>query len=148
MNGKRVMMLSLAIVMLAFGSQVLAQTEVESLRGVTPIKDSSPIPDTKPRKTDRNPVSRNFVQQPPLIPHPTKAYKINLEKNKCLDCHSLTNYEESEATRISQTHYKDRDGNDLADVSASRYFCSQCHVEQLDVTPLVENEFKPAKITQ
>ena len=43
---------------------------------------------------------------------------------------------------ISVTHYMDRDGNFLADVSPRRYFCNQCHVEQTDARPLVENQFK------
>ena len=29
----------------------------------------------------------------------------------------------------------------LADVSPRRYFCTQCHVEQTDAQPLVENTF-------
>ena len=30
-----------------------------------------------------------------------------------------------------------------ANVSARRYFCTQCHVPQADAQPLVENTFKP-----
>ena len=36
--------------------------------------------------------------------------------------------EESQAPMVSVTHYMDRDGNFLADISARRYFCEQCHV--------------------
>ena len=148
MNGKLVMMLTLAVVMLAFGSQAVSQETVESLRGMTPIEDLSVTPESMQWKTDRKPVSRSFVQQPPLIPHATKGYKINLTFNKCLTCHSWAKYEKSGATKISQTHFKDRDGNDLANVSASRYFCTQCHVEQRDIDPLVDNEFKSVEVLQ
>ena len=96
-------------------------------------------------KTDRTPVARNFPQQPPLIPHPTKAYQINLKQNKCLSCHAAEAVEKSGAPAVSETHYRDRDGNTLTDVSASRYFCTQCHVEQFVAEPLVGNDFRPAE---
>jgi len=148
MNGKLVMMLTLTVVMLAFANQAVSQEELESLRGTTAIEDLSATPESSRWKTDRKPVSREFVQQPPLIPHPTKGYQINLKFNKCLSCHSWAKYEKSGATKISQTHFTDRDGNDLANVSASRYFCTQCHVEQRDVEPLVDNEFKSVDVLQ
>ena len=148
MNGKLVMMLTLAVVMLAFGGHAISQETVESLRGMTAIEDISATPETKPRNTDRKPIPRDFVQQPPLIPHSTSGYQINLKFNKCLTCHSWANYEKSRATKISQTHFTDREGNDLANVSASRYFCTQCHVEQRDANPLVENEFKSVEVLQ
>jgi len=40
------------------------------------------------------------------------------------------------------THYMNRDGNFLAEISPRRYFCNQCHVVQLDSKPMVENEFQ------
>ena len=42
---------------------------------------------------------------------------------------------------ISVTHYMDREGNFLADVSPRRYFCEQCHVTQTVSKPLLENDF-------
>jgi cytochrome c-type protein NapB len=42
---------------------------------------------------------------------------------------------------ISVTHYADREGQVLADVSPRRYFCTQCHVTQTDAQPMVENTF-------
>jgi cytochrome c-type protein NapB len=36
----------------------------------------------------------------------------------------------------------DRDNNFLADISARRYFCLQCHVTQVDAKPLVNNTFE------
>jgi cytochrome c-type protein NapB len=148
MNGKLVMMLILTAILLASGSPVIAQDGVESLRGMTAIDEESPDPVSKRWEPDREPVTRNFIQQPPLIPHSTKGYAINLKFNKCLTCHSWANYEEARATKISQEHFKDREGNELANVSASRYFCTQCHVEQRDVTPLVENQFEGVDILQ
>ncbi len=42
---------------------------------------------------------------------------------------------------VGVTHYMDRDGNVLGDISPRRYFCEQCHVAQADAKPLVENTF-------
>lgn len=92
---------------------------------------------------DRDPIPRDYVQQPPMVPHSVEGYTVNLKVNKCLTCHSWANYKEKKATKISQTHFSDREGNDLANVSARRYFCSQCHTPQADAKPLVENQFQP-----
>ena len=42
---------------------------------------------------------------------------------------------------ISITHYMTRDAQMLADVSPRRYFCTECHVPQADVAPLIGNTF-------
>ena len=84
---------------------------------------------------------RNYPMQPPVIPHTTRSYEVNKNNNKCMSCHSRHRTEKSQAPMVSVTHYMDRDGNFLADVSPRRYFCNQCHVTQLDAEPLVENTF-------
>jgi cytochrome c-type protein NapB len=43
---------------------------------------------------------------------------------------------------ISVTHYMNRDGNFLAEVSPRRYFCNQCHVNQTAARPMIENTFE------
>jgi nitrate reductase (cytochrome), electron transfer subunit len=92
---------------------------------------------------DAQPMVRDYLQQPPLIPHQIEDYDITVKFNKCLSCHSWVNYKEKNATKISQTHFASRDGAVLANVSARRYFCTQCHVPQVDAAPLVENTFAP-----
>jgi cytochrome c-type protein NapB len=42
---------------------------------------------------------------------------------------------------ISVTHYMDRQGQMLADVSPRRYFCTACHVAQAERSPPIENTF-------
>lgn len=123
--------------------QYAVADNVASLRGYTALDEDSKVPVQKNWQRDRDPIVRDYVQQPPLIPHKTKGYKINLKFNKCLTCHSWANYKEAGATKISQTHFEDRDKNVLANVSARRYFCTQCHVPQVDAAPLVENTFLP-----
>jgi len=117
--------------------------ELESLRGNMNIDQESKAPELKKYAKDGEPIARDYVQQPPLIPHQIKDYKINLKSNKCLSCHSWKNYREAGATKISQTHFQDRDANVLANISARRYFCTQCHVPQVNAPPLVENNFEP-----
>jgi cytochrome c-type protein NapB len=84
---------------------------------------------------------RAYPMQPPTIPHKTDDYQVDLNVNKCLSCHSRRRSEASQAPMISVTHYQDRDGNFLADVSPRRYFCQQCHVTQQERAPLLANDF-------
>ena len=116
---------------------------VSSLRGENAINSESQKPDIKQLPEDRPPIQRNYFQQPPLIPHRIREYRITKNNNKCLSCHSWKNAAKMGATKISQTHFADRDGNAHSTVAARRYFCTQCHVPQVDAKPLVENEFKP-----
>ena len=122
--------------------------EVTSLRGSVSLEAESTEATIKRWESDQEPIQRDYVQQPPLIPHSIESYKINQESNKCLTCHSWSNYRQSGATKISQTHFEDRDENVLADISPRRYFCNQCHVPQRDVKPLVENTFEPVPAVQ
>ena len=92
---------------------------------------------------DQPPLPRDFVQQPPLIPHTIKGYTVTKNFNKCLDCHAWARAKETGATKISVTHFKTREGEELSSVSPRRYFCNQCHVPQSDAKPLVGNSFKP-----
>jgi len=122
--------------------------EVKSLRGKVLLDDPDKAPELKQWQPDRDPIPRDYVQQPPLIPHSIEGYVINVKSNKCLTCHSWANYKESGATKISQTHFEDRDENVLANVAARRYFCNQCHVPQVSAKPLVENTFEPVQAIQ
>ncbi len=94
---------------------------------------------------DSAPIQRDYVQQPPLIPHKTEGYEITKNFNRCMDCHSWSRYQETKATKVSLTHFKDRDGGELSNISPRRYFCTQCHVSQTDAPPLVANTFHRAE---
>ena len=85
---------------------------------------------------------RSYAMQPPTIPHKTDNYQVDRFANKCMTCHARTRVGETQATPISITHYQDRDGNFLADVSPRRYFCEQCHVVQMETKPTVGNSFR------
>lgn len=87
------------------------------------------------------PRKREYPMQPPTIPHKIGGYEINLNVNKCMSCHGRSRIEESGAKMVSVTHYQDRDHQTLASISATRFFCTQCHVVQTDAKPLVKNDF-------
>ena len=133
----------LAVIAVTSFSMQVSSSEVESLRGISDIDDNSKAPELKKYAKDGEPIARDYVQQPPLIPHKIKGYKINTKSNKCLSCHSWGKYREAGATKISQTHFEDRDEQVLANVSARRYFCTQCHVPQVNAKPLIGNKFEP-----
>ena len=143
---KILLVMTLVIGSMTHVSQVIAQDgNLESLRGHKMLNEDVEAPDIKQWQRDRDPIARDYVQQPPLIPHKTNGYKINLKFNKCLTCHSWANYRKAGATKISQTHFADRDTNVHANVAARRYFCNQCHVSQVDAQPLVKNTFESVK---
>lgn len=138
---KKSMLTGMALLIGIFIFVSVSQAEVRSLRGGMTLEEESKIPSPKRWQPDRDPIARDYVQQPPLIPHTIKGYKVNLKFNKCLTCHSWANYKEKGATKISQTHFADREFNVNANVAARRYFCLQCHVPQVDAPPLVDNTF-------
>ena len=121
---------------------------VRSLRGDVPLTEEPKAPEMKNDQKDHPVEVRSYVQQPPLIPHTIRDYRITAQHNKCMECHSWVRYREFGATKISMTHFKDSSGTDTATVSPLRYFCTQCHAPQTDAAPLVGNTFKPIKAIQ
>ncbi len=116
-----------------------------SLRGDADISAPSLGTQRMHLVNNKDNVPRSFEQQPPLIPHKVDKYVINLKKNDCLDCHSKEKAKKEETTAISESHYVTRDGEKLKTLAPRRYLCTQCHVPQFDVKPLVANTFKPSK---
>ena len=139
---KKITLIMALLLTAGMSMQALADS-VSSLRGGNDIENDSTAASAKKYNKDGEPIARDYVQQPPLIPHKITNYRINLKSNKCMSCHSWSNYREAGATKISQTHFESREKHVLANVSARRYFCTQCHVPQVDAKPLVENEFTP-----
>jgi len=129
--------------LLPFAALAQEPTKLVSERGDIPITASSPVDHFKVER-DRDPLPRDFIQQPPLIPHTVKGYNITQNFNKCMDCHAWSRAKETKATKVSLTHFKTREGTELSNISPRRYFCMQCHVPQFDAKPLVENTYKPA----
>jgi len=129
-----------AVLCLLAAASALAQHD--PLRGAAPFEESGKTPPlVNAENNDRKRV-RSYAMQPPTIPHKTDNYQVDRFANKCMTCHSRTRAAETQATPISITHYQDRDGNYLADVSPRRYFCEQCHVVQMQTEPVVKNRFR------
>lgn len=128
----------LMIFTLAAGA--LAQNVATTRDAALDIEPNPP----KISRVENNDIKRKraYPMQPPTVPHKIDNYQVDLNANKCMSCHSRKRTEESQAPMVSVTHYMDRDGNFLADISARRYFCNQCHVVQKDVKPLLDNEFE------
>jgi cytochrome c-type protein NapB len=129
----------LAIAGLAMGA---APAVVDPLRGNVPILDEPKPPALQNQENKDVRRVRSHPMQPPTIPHKIEGYQLDRDVNRCLFCHARSRIEETRAIPLSVTHYMDRDGNVRGDVSPRRYFCTQCHVPQDEVKPLVDNRFE------
>lgn len=119
----------------------VAADDIATMRGATALTEQEAPPRMMPFVNNDLREARNYPEQPPIIPHKTDDYVVDLNSNKCLSCHARSRTQESQAPMVSITHFMDRDGQFRASVSPRRYFCSQCHVSQREVKPLVENHF-------
>ena len=137
---KKILLMSLCL--LITGPAMAAKDAIKSLRAQSlEVQDPAQKLKNYPRENLNQPLS--YIQQPPLIPHQIRGYQIDRKANKCLSCHSFKNFQRYDATKISVSHFLNRDSQALADVSPRRYFCLQCHVPQVKAKPLVENSFQP-----
>jgi cytochrome c-type protein NapB len=123
-----------------FAGAALAVDATDSMRGAA-ITATTPPPILQ--NSDNSDVrrQRNYAMQPPVIPHKVDGYQLDKNANRCMFCHSRSRTQQSQAPMISVTHFQDRQGNFLAELSPRRYFCMQCHVPQVPLEPLVDNRF-------
>ena len=131
-----------ALLALGLAAPALAQSPVAAtLRGDTPPTETAVPPPMAQWEEGAGRRVRNYPEQPPTIPHDITGYIVDLNANRCLSCHARSRVEESGAPMVSITHFMDREGQFRAAVTPRRYFCTQCHVSQQEVRPLVENTF-------
>jgi cytochrome c-type protein NapB len=133
--------LALAALLAAVSTALLAQPLNSGLRGPAPLNEEGPAPLIQPQRNTAEKETRNYPEQPPVIPHSIEGYQIDLNSNKCLSCHARARTGESQAPMVSITHFMDRDGQFLASVSPRRFFCTSCHVPQSVAKPPVTNDF-------
>lgn len=131
---------SIFIALCLITTSVIAN-EVATLRGDTDIAEQKEPQRIAQIVNNEVKSKRNYPMQPPLIPHTIRNYEVNLNTNKCMTCHSRQRTEDSQAPMVSVTHFMNRDGNFLAEISPRRYFCNQCHVTQTNAKDLVDNDF-------
>ncbi|MCE8035547.1 MAG: nitrate reductase cytochrome c-type subunit [Halomonas sp.] len=131
----------LAAFMLPTLQGLAAEGELDPLRANAPLlEEREPEPLYGVEDRSLRPV-REYPMQPPTIPHRIDNYQVDLNANRCMACHARTRVGETQAIMVSVTHYMDREGNFLGDLSPRRYFCTQCHVPQTDAPSRVGNTF-------
>jgi cytochrome c-type protein NapB len=138
---RKILILAFAAFIAASSSSLLAQSVTSALRGTTPLNEEGPAPLMTPLRNTAERETRNYPEQPPVIPHSIDGYQIDLNSNKCLSCHARARTGESQAPMVSITHFMDRDGQILASVSPRRFFCTSCHVPQHVVKVPITNDF-------
>jgi len=110
-------------------------------KGVAPVKADF----TKPAPGMSKKFARSYENAPPLIPHSVDGLlPITRKNNACLGCHMPNVAKSMGATPIPKTHFMDFRSQKMLDhLAQQRFNCSQCHVPQANVKPLVKNTFKP-----
>jgi len=131
----------IAVVFLSFVTGSIIAKDIANLREGAELSEQSKTQVIPKPIVDDKKVTRNYPMQPPIIPHNIRDYQVDLNVNTCLTCHSRQQVGVTQATMVSVTHYMDREGNFLANISPRRYFCTQCHVTQSDTKPPVPNTF-------
>lgn len=143
-----------AIVLILSGNNLAADGIGEASLGLskssvfdTPDPSAFEYPDTKARYSEALP--RAFHGAPPQVPHETDSMlPITRGDNSCLECHDRPDeigvVEVKGGRPMDRGHYSvhgvegEYEGWVLSGV---RYNCNQCHVQQADVPPLVDNTF-------
>lgn len=144
---KNLIWMGVAVGCIVVSGQGIAD-RVQSLRGAQDIPASSPESIDARVINDKEKIARSFEDQPPVVPHKTERYMVNLKQNECMDCHSKEKAKEKDATEVSESHYQTRDGKKLDSLAARRYFCTQCHVPQVDAPALVDNVFESIELSK
>lgn len=136
----------LALMLVAVSSMAMADaqkvptsidntTESVAPAFTNPYKDAGNIPIT-------------FPHQPPLVPHSIRGLQVTKNANQCLGCHAPEVAPTTSAPRVPESHFLDRDGKRTEGTSPRRYFCLQCHVQQADVNPIIQNKFDTIRQSQ
>lgn len=92
---------------------------------------------------------RAYPAAPPQIPHSIESLTpIKAGMNFCVSCHGVSTGagqpKSGVPTPIPISHYTDlrhAPGEPVKKLVEARYVCTQCHVPQADLKPLVNNQF-------
>ena len=92
---------------------------------------------------------RAYLDAPPQIPHNIEAFlPVSTKNNACKMCHDNPAMQgkkvKGQATAMPASHYTDlrhAPGKMTKELIGARYVCTQCHVPQANVKPLVTNTF-------
>lgn len=118
-----------------------AAEEVRVLRGELAIDDTATNIELY-QMLEGITLHKNYRQQPPLIPHKIEKYQINLKANQCLRCHSWEYSSDYKTVAAPESHFiGSQTGKRTDNISADRWFCTQCHVPQSNAPELIDNIF-------
>lgn len=109
-----------------------AQSLESSLRN-TDLLDQPAIPELKEQEQSANRRVRTIPYKAPTIPHSIQGFRIAKDFNQCLVCHAPNVAPMMKAPAVAVSHYQNRDGDYMSNLSARRYFCTQCHVPQAEL---------------
>lgn len=92
---------------------------------------------------------RAYPDAPPQIPHNIESFiPVTSKNNMCKGCHDnpsmIGKKVKGMATAMPTSHYTDQrnaPGKVSKQLVGARYVCTQCHVPQANVKPLVNNTF-------
>ena len=121
----------------------LVKESVKALPSPSAFKYSDSFPGTS------EVLPRSYQGAPPQIPHNIESFiPVTKDNNMCKSCHDTPDnigkpHSKGTPTPIPASHYTDlRFGNKKEkQIIGARLVCTQCHVPQAQVTPLVENAF-------
>lgn len=122
-----------------------AAAEAPKLSGGIDATTESVAPGFHNPKKDTGNIPTTFPFQPPLVPHSIRGLQVSKNVNHCLGCHAIEPSKTTGATRLPASHFMDREGKVHENESPSRYFCLQCHVQQTDVNPIIQNKFESVR---
>lgn len=125
---------------MAAASVTASAYDMTSLRGHA-LDSADKSFEAKKQITVQGGFTRSWETAPPAIPHTIDKDEVSIKNNTCLRCHSEANYKKEKSPKIGDSHFLDEKGQKQATMSMRRYFCGQCHVPQVEATPLVENTF-------
>lgn len=139
---KTIALTSLSIVM-ASASLWAAEGSFTTLRDKEILEQSETPPLAMQEDLAHSRV-RDHPTQAPTIPHPIIGYTVTKELNQCMVCHDNNVAPTLNAPAVAVSHFTNRDGEYLINISPRRYFCTQCHVPQTTSNLLLNNSFEPA----
>ncbi len=148
---------ALGALLLAVTGFALAQTQKVTKDADLGLSKTSVFSDPTPEPFDYNDafpgtgkvLPRAYPGAPPQVPHNIEAFQpVTSANNACLGCHDKPNTigkkEAKTLPPIPLSHYsqvKAKGGKPERKLSGARFVCTQCHVPQAKVEPLVGNNF-------
>lgn len=134
----------------AAGKAIPADGMGLSQESVFNVPETKVYQETGGQPGEAKPLPRAYLNAPPQVSHAIDDFlPITPQSNLCVACHNLPDQwgkkrDKGVATPIPPSHYTDlrnapgKVGDKLV---GARYNCNQCHVSQMNATPLVGNTF-------